>query len=169
MKINQNKIILAPLLPNDFYLFEIWLDKDYIFKWFCPNGVLEKEDWYNEVKNSNGSFNHMKHFIVLYDNIKIGFCFYFDLHFEQDYTQKQYNIFVEKNNAFEIGYLIGEEEYLRKGIGKIIIQKLEEKILEIGGKEIFADPLAGNIPSIKTLLSNGFVKINDQDYRKKLI
>lgn len=30
------------------------------------------------------------------------------------------------------GDLIGEEEYLNKGIGKIIIQKLEEEIIELG-------------------------------------
>ncbi len=62
--------------------------------------------------------------------------------------------------------MIGEEEYLNKGIGKIIIKKLEEKIIEIGGKEILADPNPKNIPSINVLLSNGFVKIKDGDYRK---
>ena len=36
--------------------------------------------------------------------------------------------------------LIGEEEYLNRGIGKMIIRKLEEKIIELGGREIAADP-----------------------------
>ncbi|GAB6091676.1 hypothetical protein [Spirochaeta dissipatitropha] len=44
---------------------------------------------------------------------------------------------------------------------------MEEKIIEIGGKEIFSDPSEENIASIKTLLSNGFIKIKDGDYRKK--
>nr|WP_302437204.1 GNAT family N-acetyltransferase [Bacteroides intestinalis] len=64
------------------------------------------------------------------------------------------------------GYLIGEEEYLNRGIGKMIIRKLEEKIIELGGREIAADPSEENVASIKVLLSNGFKKKSDGDYRK---
>ena len=46
-----------------------------------------------------------------------------------------------------------------------MIQKLIEKIAEIGGKEILADPDEENIISIRTLLSNGFIKVKDCDYR----
>lgn len=76
--------------------------------------------------------------------------------------------FTEKNHTYEIGYLIGEEEYLNKGIGKRIIQLLEEKIIQIGGKEISADPSEENIISIKVLLKNGFTKKSDGDYRKTI-
>ena len=164
----ENFIILRPMKGDDVTLFSKWLDKEYIYKWLCPDGENEREDWLNEVKNTNGEYDHMKHFIVVYNGINIGFCFYIDLYYEQEYLQETYGINVDKNTAFEIGYLIGEEEYLKKGIGKIIVKKLEEKITEIGGKEILADPGEGNIPSIKTLLSNGFIKINDGDYRKKI-
>jgi RimJ/RimL family protein N-acetyltransferase len=111
----------------------------------------------------------MKHFIVNYNDKKIGFCLYFDCHFEQEYSKEVYGNVFDKNYAYEIGYLIGEEEYLKKGIGKIIVKKLEEKIHEIGGKEIFTDPGEENIASVRTLLSNGFIKIKDGDYRKKII
>ena len=62
--------------------------------------------------------------------------------------------------------MIGEEEYLNRGIGKMIIWKLEEKIIELGGREIAADPSEENAVSIKVLLSNGFKKKSDGDYRK---
>ena len=62
--------------------------------------------------------------------------------------------------------LIGEEEYLNRGIVKMIIRKLEEKIIELGGREIAADPSEENVASIKVLLSNGFKKKSDGDYRK---
>ena len=89
--------------------------------------------------------------------------------FEKEYIPNHYGISVDKKESvFEIGYFIGEEEYLNKGIGKIIVKKLEEKIIEIGGTEILADPDEENIISIKTLLSNGFIKIKDGDYRKRL-
>ena len=61
----------------------------------------------------------------------------------------------EKNHTYEIGYLIGEEEYLNRGIGKMIIRKLEEKIIELGGREIAADPSEENAASIKVLLVMG--------------
>ena len=78
-----------------------------------------------------------------------------------------YNV-PEKNHTYEIGYLIGEEEYLNRGIGKIIIRKLEEKIIGLGGHEISADPSEENTVSIKVLLSNGFKKKSDGDYRKAI-
>lgn len=80
--------------------------------------------------------------------------------------QEMYGDVAEQNHTYEIGYLIGEEEFLNRGIGKRIIQILEDKITEIGGKEIAADPAEENIISIKTLLSNGFKKKSDGDYRK---
>jgi len=168
MKIDEKEIILKPLANEDVHIFSKWLNKDYIYKWFCPDGEEEKEAWLNEVKNENGNYNHMKHFMVHYNDITIGFCIYFDCHFEQEYSQEMYGTIFEENYAFEIGFCIGEEKYLNKGIGKIIVKKLEEKIIEMGGKVILADPSEENIASIKTLLSNGFVKNKNCDYRKKL-
>ena len=168
MNIKYNEIQLRPLMVEDINLFKEWLEKEYIYKRFCPDGEEEKEAWLNEVKNVNGKYNHFKQFIVYYNDIKIGYCLYMDIYFEQEYSMEVYGKIFEKNYAYEIGYCIGEEEYLRKGIGKIIIKKLEEKIIEIEGKEILADPDEENIISIKTLLSNGFIKIKNGDYRKKL-
>jgi len=48
------------------------------------------------------------------------------------------------------------------------VKKLEEKIAEIGGKEILADPAEENTISIRTLLRNGFIKVKDGDYRKRI-
>ena len=168
MDLEYNEIQLKPLMVEDINLFKKWLEKEYIYKRFCPNGEEEKEVWLDEVKNVNGKYNHFNHFIVYYNDLKIGYCLYMDIYFEQEYSIEVYGKIFDKNCAYEIGYCIGEEEYLRKGIGKIIVKKLEEKIIEIGGKEILADPDEENIISIKTLLSNGFIKIKDGDYRKKL-
>lgn len=167
--INKNEIILKPLLDEDIIIFSKWLDKEYISKWFG-----EKDDWLYEINERNEKYHFLKHFIVYYNDRKIGYCLYADCFFLKDLQEENYDgsslygDVLEKNNTYEIGFLIGEEEYLNKGISKIIIQKLEEKIIEIGGKEITSDPAEANAISIKTLLSNGFVKIKDEDYRKKL-
>jgi RimJ/RimL family protein N-acetyltransferase len=168
MVIKENVITLKPLKKEDVNIFIKWLDKEYINKWFCPEGEEERQAWLDEVNNLNGKYNHLKHFIVNYNHKKIGYCLYMDIHFEPEYSQEIYKTVFDKNHAYEIGFLIGEEEYLNKGIGKIIIKKLEKKIIEIGGKEILADPSQENILSIKTLLCNGFIKIKNGDYRKKL-
>jgi RimJ/RimL family protein N-acetyltransferase len=156
-------------MREDTIKFSKWLEKEYISKWFCSEGGKQKDDWLNEINNKNGEYNFIKHFIINIEETKIGFCQYFDGYFWQSYFRNYYGITVEENNSYEIDYFIGEEKYLNKGFGKIIVKKLEEKIIEIGGKEIFAGPHEENTISIKTLLSNGFIKIKDGDYRKKII
>lgn len=175
MIINENDILIKPLSSEDIPLFTRWLNKEYINRWLCPNGEKEKEAWLDEVSNRNGKYNNLKHFIVYYINKKIGYCLYVDCFFLKELEEEGrsfdhlYGDIAEKNHTYEIGYLIGEEEYLHKGISKMIIRKLEEKIIEMGGQEISADPSEENIFSIKALLSNGFKKKEDGDYRKKVV
>ena len=167
MIINNNEIVIKSIQEEDIPLFDKWLDKEYIKKWFG-----EKENWLNEINERNGQYSFLKHFIVYYNDRKIGYCLYADCFFlksleeEGHDFQEMYGDVAEQNHTYEIGYLIGEEEFLNRGIGKRIIQILEDKITEIGGKEIAADPAEENIISIKTLLSNGFKKKSDGDYRK---
>ncbi len=173
--INKDEIILKPLLDEDIPLFDNWLNKEYIYKWLCPGGEGQREAWLDEVNNRNGKYDFMTHFIVYYKDKKIGYCLYADCFFLEDLEEEGhdfenlYGDVVEKMHTYEIGYLIGEEEYLNKGIGKLIIQKLEEKIIELGGYEISADPAEENTFSIKALLSNGFKKKKDGDYRKMIL
>jgi len=158
-------IALRPLADEDVNLFLKWLDKDYIYKWMCPKGDEHRQEWLNEINDRHGKYSFIKHFMVYFNDVKIGFCQCLDCFYAQEY----YGAIAEKGSTYGIGYLIGEEEYLNKGIGKTIIKILEEKIIQIGGKEIIADPLPENTVSIKTLLNNGFVKIKDGDYRKRMI
>jgi len=169
MSIKENEITLTPFLDADIPIFSKWLNKDYIYKWFCPDGEEHRQAWMDEVTPRNNNYHYMNHFMITCKNEKIGFCLFMDCYFEREYMQEKYGTTVDvKASIYEIGYLIGEEEYLNKGIGKIIVRKLEEKIIETGGKEILADPDEENIASIKTLLSNGFIKIKDGDYRKRI-
>lgn len=173
--VNKTDIILKPLLAEDIPLFEKWLDKEYIYKRFCPDGEEQRKAWLDEVNNKDGKYDFLTHFIVYYHDRKIGYCLYVDCFSLKDLEEEGYDFesmygdVVEKNHTYEIGYLIGEEEYLNRGISKLIIQKLEKRIIELGGREISADPSEENIFSIKALLSNGFKKKKDGDYRKALL
>ena len=168
MRTDKNEITLTPLTDKDVGLFDKWLNQEYIYPWFCPDGEEQREEWLNEVRNADGKYDHAKHFIVNHRDKQIGYGLYIDCHFEPEYSLENYGQTFDENDAYEIGFLIGEKEYLGKGIGKIIVAKLEEKIVEAGGKEMLADPDETNTASVRTLQGNGFIKIKDGDYRKKV-
>ncbi|MDR1724272.1 MAG: acetyltransferase [Tannerella sp.] len=155
----MEKITLKQLTDSDIATVGEWLDKEYIRKWYG-----KKENWLVEIRNRNGKYHFIRHFIVFLDDRKIGFCQYFDCSFVKDLFPD----IADRHHAFGIDFLIGEEDCLNKGFGTMIIRKLEEKIAEAGGKEIWADPAADNFISHKVLLNNGFIKISDEEYRKIL-
>ncbi|WP_280744846.1 MULTISPECIES: GNAT family N-acetyltransferase [unclassified Parabacteroides] len=175
MAIGKSNITLKPLLKEDIPLFEEWLNKDYIYERLCPDGEEQRKSWLEEVANKDGKYNFLTHFVVCHNDRKIGYCLYADCFFLKDLEEEGhdfeglYGDVTEKNHTYEIGYLIGEEEYLNKGISKIVIQQLEERIIVLGGREIAADPSEENTFSIKALLSNGFMKKKDGDYRKAVL
>lgn len=172
--INADDISLKTLLEEDIPLFEEWLNKEYICKWLCPDGKPQKDAWLDEVKNKDGRYGFLSHFMVYCQGAKIGYCLYADCFFLKDMEEEGHDFedlyggVSEANHTYEIGYLIGEEAYLGRGIGKIIVRRLEEKIRALGGREIAADPAEENTPSVKVLLSNGFKKKKDGDYRKSI-
>lgn len=174
MTINKSEIVLKPFQPEDIPLFEKWLDKEYIYKRLCPGGEEQRKAWLDEIINKDGKYDFLTHLIVYHKNRKIGYCLYADCFFLKNVKEKGHDFeglyadVAEKNHTYEIGYLIGEEEYLNKGISKMVIHKLEEIITALRGKEISADPSEENIFSVKALLSNGFKKKADGDYRKEM-
>ena len=170
--INEKDVPITPLLDEDVALFEKWLEKDYIYKWLCTTGEEERQAWVDEIKGRHDTHRHMKHFIVsVGKQEKIGFGLCVDLFHDPAYVKEFYEDLagtIRENEAYELGYFIGEEAFLNQGLGKIIIQKLEDKVTELGGKLLLADPDEKNIPSIKVLMANGFQKVKDGDYRKAL-
>ena len=88
------------------------------------------------------------------ENKSIGFCQYFDC----SKAPKGSEWDGEPLGTFAIDYLIGEENFLGKGFGTVIIQELIELILEIEDPiQIIADPVKENLKSIKLLEKNSFI------------
>jgi len=150
-----NNLILQPIEDKDIDLMEIWLNKEYIKKWYN-----EPEEWLEEIRKRDKEFNFIHHFIVMDSNKPIGFCQYYDCFYAKE---EWYNVnFV--NQLFSIDYLIGDENYLRKGYGKAIIELLTETIKKNeNGKRIIVQPDKENISSNKALLSAGYVY--DEEYQ----
>jgi len=135
------------------------------------DGQEDKQAWLDDV--TCGIENPLKHlFIVTCDGVKIGFGMCLDLAGEPEYAEEQYPDLkgnIKARKALELNYCIGEEAYLGKGIGTLIIKILEDECRKLGATLILSDPSEDNIPSVKVLLANGFKKHKDGDYRKPLV
>jgi RimJ/RimL family protein N-acetyltransferase len=147
-------MILRNFKEKDIELFKKWLNKPYINKWYSPI-----DDWIKEVKNKNGEFDFIKHYIAEIDSTPIGFCQYYDVSKAGEDCFKDLPI-----DTFSIDYLIGEEKYLHLGNGKQIISLIIEKAKESGAKIIVVQPDKDNLKSRNALLSNEF----DYDVSKDL-
>ena len=162
------EIILEPFREEDLPLFERWLNQDFIYRWFCPEGEEEKQSWLDEARSRK---SHYHRFIVKAGPQKIGFCLGIDLSGEPGYVADYYPDLAGKLNpgqAMEIGYCIGEPEFLKRGLGKTIIKKLEEKMISLGAQLLLADSSEENFPSVKVLLANDFISVKENDYRKEV-
>jgi len=147
-------LLLRVFEDDDLQLLDKWLHKGYIKKWFEVPDICTIEDWLHEVKNRNGEFRWLSYFIALSDGFPVGFCTYYKC---VDAKEQWYGE-ISLNGVYSIDYLIGEEEYLGKGIGNKIIKELMEMIFSHeDAKKIIVQPDKSNKASCGVLLSNGFV------------
>ena len=130
-------------LTNEIELVDRWLRKEYIKKW-----LGSAEDWLTEIRNETGEFDYIHHFIVLLDDKPIGFCQYYVC----EKTVKKYPWEHEPAGTFGIDYFIGEETYLKKGFGNMLIKALVIHIMSHEqARRIIADPVPENQVSIAVL------------------
>ena len=152
----KNLLNLRPLQDTDVEQLKIWLYKDHILKWYH-----DTDDWLKEIKERSREFSFLHHFIVNKGDESIGFCQYYDCF---DAKELWYSV-ESKGEVLSIDYLIGEENYLRKGFGKLIIKLLIDEISkENENFEIIVQPEMENTASNKTLLANGFIYDENKQY-----
>jgi putative acetyltransferase len=122
-----------------------WLEQDYIQKYWGDPQV-----WINEI-TENIHADWIKYFIVEVDT-PIGFLQYYET---DKAPQGEWSD--EPIGTVGIDYLIGDIAYLGKGHGSEIVRLLLDFIKAKGEYDyIVADPIAGNVSSIKVLENNGF-------------
>lgn len=139
---------IRKLRDLDIPIIKEWLNKEYIRRWYG-----DSTEWLNEIINRNRKYYWINHYTIEYNDEPIGFCQYYDC----NKTEKGYAWDNEPERTFGIDYLIGCEEFLGKGFGNQIVDKLIQIVVNKENPvQIIADPLEGNIASIKVLEKNCF-------------
>lgn len=157
---------LRLLNDNDIPLIEIWLNKDHVKRWYeIPHLGITIDDWLYEIKEYKGEFQWITYLIAMWKNRPIGLCLYYKC---VDSSDEAFGT-LPLIGSYGIDYLIGEETYLGKGLGKEIITLLVNKIFSLqDAQRVTADIGKNNKASEKTLLSCGF-KLLDIDSSRYII
>lgn len=142
-------IRLKKMIAEDFPIFKKWLAVPHVAKWYH-----EPQDWIAEAEKQDGEFRWIHHFIVEFDGEPVGFC-----HITPAKTVKNCGRAIRRWAVLTaLTYMVGESEYLRRGIGKQIVAELTDKIkMHSDAKRIVVQPEPENKASCGLLLSCGFV------------
>lgn len=145
---------LRLLNDSDIPLIEIWLNEEHVRRWYeIPHLGITINDWISELKEYKGEFQWITYLIVLWQDRPIGLCLYYKC---VDSSGEDFGT-LPLIGSYGIDFLIGEESYLGKGLGKGIITLLVDKIFSLqDAQRVTADIDKNNKASEKTLLSCGF-------------
>lgn len=144
----KNQIVLREFKDSDIKLFKIWLYTPHVEKWY-ENPL----SWIDEIEKRNKEYSWIHHFIVECEGKPIGFCQYY----EYCNSEETWHGNTEIDGTYSIDYLIGDTNYIRKGLSKEIISSLISKIkLCDNAKLIIVQPESDNSASCRALLSSKF-------------
>lgn len=154
---------LRALCDDDISLVETWLNKEHVKEWYeIPHMGVTIADWVHEIRERGGAFRWITHLIALYDGTPIGFCQYYKC---KDSADEDFGT-LSIRGSYGIDYLIGEESYLGKGLGKGIVTSLVDMIFSFqDAKRVTADIDNNNKASRKTLFSCGFTLLDAEGSR----
>lgn len=120
-----------------------WLKLPHVEKWFH-----EPQNWIDELDDRFDRFSFITHLIVLDGDNPIGFCQYYPV---IDAGEKWYGR-IPLENTYSIDYMIGDTDYLSRGLAPKIITLLTEKIFkETNAKRIIVKPEEENLKSRRAL------------------
>lgn len=158
---NNYMVKSRKITDADIPLMEKWLNKEHIKKWFEIPGLCTIDDWLYEIKNRNGEFSWLNHFIFELGGVPFGFGVYYDC---WNAKEDWYEV-TNESELFSIDYFVGEPSFLGKGYGKEIIRQLTEKIQQIPtAKSIVVKPDNQNLSSCGVLAANNYRYYEDKKY-----
>lgn len=137
-------ISFRDLSSNDFLKLYEWCKQEFVYEWF-EQRILSYDEIVNkyERKLKEGKQDL---YIILYDDKDIGLV----------------QIYKYNDNTYEYDLFIGEEEYLNKGIGTKVVNKVNSIIYDkYKVDSIILRPFKRNIRAIKCYLKCGFKTIDE--------
>lgn len=140
-----------------------WLYNEHVKKWYdIPRLGVSIDDWLYELSEREGEFKWITYLIVEMDGVPIGMCQYYKC---SDSVDENFGV-LPVRGSYGIDYMIGEETYLGKGLGKEMIGLLVEKIFGFAdAQRITADIDKDNKASEKVLLACGFKLVDAESSR----
>jgi RimJ/RimL family protein N-acetyltransferase len=161
---DMNNIVFRAVNDTDIDLLAIWLNQEYILKWYH-----DIDEWLYEIKERNNSFAWIHHFIIMEGKTPIGFCQYYDC-YDANGIEDWYSGVNQRGDTFSIDYLIGNEAYLGKGYGKKIVKLLTDTVRQTEqAKQIIVKPEQENHSSNYVLKVNGYIYDEQREYYYKLL
>lgn len=125
-----------------------WCQKDYVYEWFEQRKLSFDEicsKYNNKINNSNQVVC-----IIEYGDKPIGLLQYYP------YIEKLDNY----SNVYEYDLFIGEEEYLSKGIGTMIINSINDFLFnDLKAEAIVLRPMKRNVRACRCYEKCGFIKV----------
>ena len=143
------ELMLRPFFDGDVPLMERWLRAGHVAPWYT-----QPDEWLREIRGRREEFAFIAHLIAEVDGKPVGFGQYYDC-FDAREMEDWYSVSAA-NETFSIDYLVGEPEYLARGFGKAIIEKLLTALRDRGAKRVIVQPDEANEISRRALLSAGF-------------
>lgn len=148
MKDKETSLRLEKFKDQDIPMLTEWLGAEHIKPWFT-----DPQAWLKEVRERNGEYDWIRHYIIYRGSAPIGFCQYYP--YWKSGEDWHGNIPVE--GTYSIDYLIGEVKNLQKGYAGAAVRLLSKLIAEEkDAKRIIVQPETDNHASRNTLLSAGY-------------
>lgn len=150
---------LRLLNDADIPLIEIWLNKEHVRRWYeIPDLGITIDDWISEIKEHKGEFQWITYLIVTWQERPIGLCLYYKC---EDSKDEDFGT-LPLTGSYGIDYLIGEETFLGKGLGKGIITLLVDQIFTLqDAQRVTANVDVNNKASERALISCGFKLVDN--------
>ena len=128
---------------HDFKLLHKWCKQEFVYTWF-EQRILSYDEIVTKYTNKLNS-NKQELLIIKCDDKDIGFTQIYK--YNHDVFIKNINNY---NNIYEFDLFIGEEAYLSKGIGTIIVKLINDMIyFKYHADVIILRPFKRNIRAIK--------------------
>lgn len=155
-------ITFEPLTESHFPLLLKWLNSPHVKAWWDKdvdwNADLIYQKYYDRVHTNLDVTKPVYGFIILYNDIPIGYVQYYNVHdFEREFDVPTTTL---PDSCAGVDLYIGAPEFIGKGIGHAALEQFVNEYVFTKFSYAFVDPHPSNTNAIKAYERAGFYKID---------